>query len=97
MQVALEAAGIAAPRDSDMQRNELGTGIEVPADLEGLQRGDLMFWPGHVGIMADGLMLLHANAHHMAVAIETLPEAVARIVKTTGPILAVKRIAGAIA
>jgi cell wall-associated NlpC family hydrolase len=97
VQVSLEAAGIAAPRDSDMQRDDLGERIELPADLDGLQRGDLIFWAGHVGIMADGLMLLHANAHHMAVAIETLPEAVARIVKTTGPILAAKRIVGAIA
>jgi cell wall-associated NlpC family hydrolase len=77
-----------------MQREEVGHAVEIAADLEGLQRGDLVFWPGHVGIMTDGVMLLHANAHHMAVALETLPEAVARIVKTTGPILAIKRIVG---
>lgn len=94
VQMSLASAGIAAPRDSDMQREELGHAVEIAADLEGLQRGDLVFWPGHVGIMTDGVMLLHANAHHMAVALETLPEAVARIVKTTGPILAIKRIAG---
>ena len=35
--------------------------------LEGLQRGDLVFWKGHVGIMADSVTLVHANAHHMAV------------------------------
>ncbi|MBL8565098.1 MAG: C40 family peptidase [Hyphomicrobiaceae bacterium] len=94
VQVSLEAAGLVAPRDSDMQRAELGDEIEIGPELEGLERGDLVFWQGHVGMMADGLMLLHANAHHMAVAIETLPEAVARISKTTGPILAVRRLAG---
>lgn len=97
VQVSLEAAGIAAPRDSDMQRDELGVAIDPGEALEGLLRGDLVFWPGHVGIMSDSVMLVHANAHHLAVAVETLPEAVARIIKTTGPILAVKRIAGAIA
>ncbi|MFN3869594.1 MAG: NlpC/P60 family protein [Hyphomicrobiaceae bacterium] len=93
VQVAMQAAGKDCPRDSDMQRNEIGSVIEVGDDLEGLERGDLVFWQGHVGIMADGVMLVHANAHHMAVAVETLPEAVQRIAKATGPIMAVKRLA----
>lgn len=92
LQLAMEAAGIVCPRDSDMQEAELGTNVLVPADLEGLQRGDLIFWKGHVGIMVDGLMLLHANAHHMAVAIETLPEAVERIAKGGLRIAAIKRL-----
>lgn len=92
VQVTLEAAGIAAPRDSDMQRSELGEEIPIPKDLEGLERGDLIFWKGHVGIMVDGLMLLHANAHHMAVAIETLPEAAERISKSGSEIVAIRRL-----
>jgi cell wall-associated NlpC family hydrolase len=92
VQLTLEAAGVAAPRDSDMQQNELGNSVPVLGDLDGLQRGDLIFWKGHVGIMTDGIMMLHANAHHMAVAVETLPEAVSRISKTGSEITAVKRI-----
>lgn len=92
VQIALQAAGIAAPRDSDMQASELGTPIPVPNDLEGLQRGDLVFWKGHVGIMSDALMLVHANAHHMAVAAETLPEAADRIARQASPITAIRRI-----
>jgi len=92
VQVALEAAGIAAPRDSDMQRAEIGNDLLMPEDFEGLQRGDLMFWPGHVGVMVDGLMLLHANAHHMAVTVETLPEAVERIARRGSRPTAVKRL-----
>ena len=93
VQLSLEAAGLDAPRDSDMQREELGEAVPVPPDLEGLTRGDLIFWKGHVGIMSDGLMLLHANAHHMAVVFETLPEAVERIAKASGNIVAVRRLA----
>lgn len=95
VQLSLEAAGVAAPRDSDMQQIELGETVLVPKDLEGLQRGDLIFWKGHVGIMTDGYMLLHANAHHMAVVMETLPEAVDRISKTGSEITAIKRLANA--
>ncbi len=91
VQVALHAAGQAAPRDSDMQMTELGTAIPIPDELEGLQRGDLMFWKGHVGIMTDGVMMLHANAHHMATVVETLPEVAERIAKTGTPLLAIKR------
>ncbi len=93
VQISLEAAGIEAPRDSDMQQNELGETVTVPGDLEGLARGDLIFWPGHVGIMTDAYMLLHANAHHMAVVMETLPEAVDRISKSGSEISAIKRMA----
>ena len=75
VQLALEAAGISAPRDTDMQQVELGERSRC-AMLDGLQRGDLIFWKGHVGIMVDSVTLVHANAHHMAVAAETLPEAV---------------------
>ena len=92
VQVALLAAGISAPRDSDMQLQELGGTVLVPDDLEGLVRGDLVFWDGHVGIMSDGIMLLHANAHHMAVTFETLPEAVQRFANTGLKVTAIKRL-----
>ncbi len=93
VQVSLLACGLPAPRDTDMQRDELGEGIDIPADLEGLRRGDLIFWPGHVGIMSDGIMMLHANGHHMLVVTEPLPEAAARIKSATGhDILTIRRL-----
>ncbi len=92
-QLALEAGGQACPRDSDMQQAALGSAIDIPADLDGLERGDLVFWKGHVGVMVDGALLIHANAHHMAVAVEPVVHAVERIAKTGGgPIAAIKRI-----
>jgi hypothetical protein len=38
-----------------------------------------VFWKGHVAILLDAETILHANAHHMAVAVEPLAEAIARI------------------
>ena len=95
VQLSLAMAGIAAPRDSDMQQGALGTELALNPDLSGLARGDLVFWRGHVGIMLDAARLLHANGHHMAVAIEPLAEAEVRIrEKTFGPITGVRRLPG---
>ncbi len=91
VQIALQSAGRTCPRDSDMQQAEVGALVLVPADLEGLERGDLVCWPGHIGIMIDGVMLLHANAHHMAVVAEPLADAADRIARSGHAIAAVKR------
>ena len=92
VQVAMQAAGLECPRDSDMQQAELGSDILVPDTLDGLERGDLVFWHGHVGIMADAFLLLHANAHHMAVVIEPLKAAAERNARAALPITAIKRL-----
>jgi hypothetical protein len=91
VQVAHEAAGLTCPRDTDMQQAALGSEVLIPRSLEGLVRGDLVFWPGHVGIMVDGVMMVHANAHHMAVVVEPLVEAVARIARAGKEIAAIRR------
>jgi len=61
----LNAAGIGCPRDSDMQQDGLGRALD-PAQPEKFQRGDLIFWKGHVAIVRDATTIVHANAHHMA-------------------------------
>jgi hypothetical protein len=92
IQAALTAAGVAAPRDSDMLEAELGSSLP-PASLEGLRRGDLMFWKGHVGVMRDAATLLHASGWHMKVVSESLREAVARIAANSGgPITSIRRL-----
>jgi cell wall-associated NlpC family hydrolase len=88
VQVALGLCGIAAPRDSDLQRESLG---EELADGVALRRGDLIFFPGHVGLMTDGERLIHANAFAMAVTIEPLTDVAARI-DAAAPILARRRL-----
>jgi cell wall-associated NlpC family hydrolase len=93
VQLSLAAAGITAPRDSDMQEGALGEPVELRPDLGGLLRGDLIFWKGHTGVMLDAERLLHANGHHMTTVIEPLREAEGRIrAKIFGPITAVKRL-----
>jgi hypothetical protein len=92
LQTALQAAGRDCPRDSDMQEAELGQSLEGNNVLEGLERGDLVFWKSHVGIMTDGFMLLHANAHHMAAIVEPVRSAVERIARAGLPISSVKRL-----
>jgi len=59
--------------------------------LPDVRRGDLVFWKGHMGVMLDQTRLLHANVYHMAVAIEPLAEAIARIEKIAGPVTSIKR------
>ena len=92
LQVVLEAAGRKSPRDSDMQQAALGVSIPVPPELEGLERGDIVFWPRHAGVMVDSVMLLHANAHHMAVAVEPLSDAADRIARAGSGISTIKRL-----
>lgn len=92
-QLALAAAGITAPRDSDMQEAALGTAIPFDEDLAGLKRGDLIFWKGHVGILTDSDTLLHANGYTMNVHREPLREARDRIRdKSFGAITSIKRL-----
>ena len=82
-QTALTAAGIEAPRDSDMMEATLGEPVALD-DPAPLLRGDLVFWKGHVGIMRDAQTLLHANGFHMKVVSEPLEAARARIAASGG-------------
>ena len=90
VQAGLLAAGIDCPADSDLQEPALGSPLAHDAEL---RRGDLLFWKGHVGIMADTGTLLHANAHHMAVAYEPVAAAIARIeAQGGGPVTSRRRL-----
>lgn len=88
VQAALMASGIACPGDSDMQA-ALGT------EATGAhRRGDLIFWKGHVALVVDDATLIHANAHHMAVAYEGIDATIARIAaQGDGEVTARRRLA----
>jgi cell wall-associated NlpC family hydrolase len=79
VQLAKQVCGECVLRDSDMQEATCGAVVDAHFSYENLQRGDLIFWKGHVGIMQSHNMLLHANGHTMSVAIEPIKDAVERI------------------
>lgn len=90
VQASCLACGIACPGDADQQMAAVGTPLAQDAPLA---RGDLIFWAGHVAIAVDDGRLIHANAHHMAVAHEPAAEAAGRIAQAgSGPVLARKRL-----
>jgi cell wall-associated NlpC family hydrolase len=92
VQVSVTACGIACPRDSDMQEATLGESISAVGALSMPQRGDLIFWKGHVALVRDRKTIIHANAHHMAVAIEPLDQALARIKDAGSDVTSVRRV-----
>lgn len=91
VQVALTASGTGCPRDSDMQQDGLGRELSA-AEAKHLQRGDLIFWKGHVAIARDATTIVHANAHHMATVVENTQAAIARIRAAGSEVLAIKRL-----
>ena len=91
VQIALNTAGIGCPRDSDMQEQALGRALP-PAQAHKLQRGDLIFWEGHVAIVRDADSIVHANAHHMATEVENTSAAIARIKAAGSEITSIKRL-----
>ena len=87
-QAALLAAGIACPGDSDLQET-VGTALSPDAAL---QRGDLVFWKGHVALLTAPDRIIHANGKTMSVAYEDLAAAIARIdAQGEGPVTARRR------
>ncbi len=90
VQAGLLACGIPCPGDSGDQEQALGQ--EIPAGTP-CQRGDLLFWKGHVAWVAAENLLIHANAYHMAVAFEPMDQAIERIkAQGDGPVTARKRL-----
>jgi hypothetical protein len=91
VQIALDACGTFCPRDSDMQEAALGRTLSG-SESQALQRGDLIFWKGHVAIARDADTIVHANAHHMATAVEDTRAAIARIAAAGSEITSIKRL-----
>jgi cell wall-associated NlpC family hydrolase len=97
VQIALAACGVPCPRDSRMQEQALGVPLSPARNLPALRHGDLLFWKGHVAIARDPDTLIHANAFHMAVAIEPIAQAVARIAAAGSELTSVRRLGAAAA
>lgn len=87
--------GIAAPRDSGPQERALGEALPLETAPDRLERGDLLFWPGHVTIARGDGTMIHANAYHMMVAIEPVAAALARIAEAGDRLRTVRRVPAA--
>ncbi len=74
-----------------MQQDGLGRELTA-AEAKHLQRGDLIFWKGHVAIVRDATTIVHANAHHMATVLENTHAAIARIKAAGSEVAAIKRL-----
>jgi cell wall-associated NlpC family hydrolase len=85
VQLALTRAGLPCPHDSDQQENAVGAAVTDGT----LKRGDLVYFPGHVGMMIDGKSMINATARHMKVVIEP----VEKVKAANKPITAVRRLA----
>jgi cell wall-associated NlpC family hydrolase len=99
VQLSMRMAGINVLRDSDMQAATIGEPVDPGTDYEKLQRGDLVFWRGHVAICegrdaAEELRLLHANGATMDVTSEPLGAAIARIAHLFEAPIGVRRPSG---
>jgi len=93
VQRALAEVGMATPRDTDQQEASIGAQVDWNGDPDVLRRGDLVFWKGHVGIVAGPDQLLHANGFHMATVIEPLAAAITRIASGGLPVTSIRRLA----
>jgi len=91
LQLALEACGVGCPRDTDMQEEQVGKKSPVNG-LDGLSRGDIVFWKGHTGTMTDERTLLHSNGYHMTTLTEPLRDAIARIAVSGNQVTSIKRL-----
>lgn len=92
VQAALMGCGVPCPGDSDQQAEQVGRQL---AEGTAPQRGDLLFWKGHVALVADPQTILHANGFHMAVRYDPMKAAIDRIAaQGDGPVIAHRRLEG---
>lgn len=91
VQTAYKAAGIELPRDSYMQAT-CGNEVVIGSDFQGLKRGDIICWRGHVALLLDDATIIHANSHHLKVSQEPLAQASVRICALYGDIIGIRRL-----
>lgn len=83
VQLSLACAGVTARRDTYQQATTLGEPLNgLPHEIT-LERGDLVYSPGHVAIMLDAERIVHANGFTMTVAIEALDALEQRVLEET--------------
>lgn len=84
VQLSMAMTGRQVLRDSDMQAATIGRKLLITEGKDKLQRGDLLFWQGHVAIATDKNHIIHANGATMSVSKENLEKAKKRIAPLYG-------------
>lgn len=93
VQLALQAAGLPCPRDTDLQAKAVGRKVAPKPDSTLCRAGDFVFFPGHVGIMVDHAHILHTNATRMRTTIDKLETVVSWLDnKVPEPITDIRRL-----
>ncbi len=94
VQITLAMAGISAPRDTDLQEASLGTPVVMddPQDFSRIEEGDLVFFPGHVGLFVNDWRFLHANAFDMQVSLHGFSEVLDRANSENAGVTSIRRV-----
>ena len=88
VQMAMLRSGRQVLRDADMQEATIGEVVDADGSL---QRGDLVFWRGHVGIMTDPDTILHATEYTLRVVVENFTAMRTRLAGIGLEVTSVKR------
>lgn len=78
VQLSYQNYGIDIPRNTN---DQVLLNYKIVNKLDNLERGCVVFWKGHVGIMTDKIYCIHANAFHMKTVIEPLKDIIKRMSK----------------
>ena len=70
------AYGEGIPRNTS---DQIKCNKTIISNINDIDRGVVIFWEGHVGIMVDKSNCLHANAFHMKTTIENLKDIIVRM------------------
>ena len=70
VQTSLNAVGHECPRDSIQQCKQFCETTDIDPEIGNLQRGDIIFWEGHVAIYVQANKIIHSNMTTMDVRIE---------------------------
>lgn len=76
LQLSYQSFGQNIPRNT---KDQFNIEKKIIKDFNELERGCVVFWEGHVGIMVNKFDCLHSNAFHMKTVVEPLNNIITRI------------------
>ncbi len=74
IQLLARSQGYSIPRDSSEQEAHINS-IVTTGNYQAL---DVIYWPGHTGLLIDAVSILHSTAHTLSCVIEPIQDVVSR-------------------